>query len=99
MKEVLKLPKQKIGDVEVDVKKATPKIGNPRGGEIQLYSCYVAQATAVEATEQEEEQTKTVPSSTSQWVVGIRAPCSGSPSAGPVPPSPHCGQRGSQAGA
>ena len=34
MKEVLKLPKQKIGDVEVDVKKATPKIGNPRGGEI-----------------------------------------------------------------
>ena len=27
MKEVLKLPKQKIGEVEVDVKKATPKIG------------------------------------------------------------------------
>ena len=62
MKEVLKLPKQKIGDVEVDVKKATPKIGNPRGGEIQFYSCYVAQATAVEATEQEEE------TSTVTWI-------------------------------
>ena len=27
MKEVLKVPKQKIGEVEVDVKKATPKMG------------------------------------------------------------------------
>lgn len=27
MKELLKSPKQKIGDVEVDVKKATPKLG------------------------------------------------------------------------
>ena len=31
MKEVLKVSKQKIGEFEVDVKKATPKIGN-RGG-------------------------------------------------------------------
>ena len=30
MKEVLKFPKQKIGEVEVDVKKATPKIGTGR---------------------------------------------------------------------
>ena len=30
MKEVLKFPKQKIGEVEVDVKKATPKIGTSR---------------------------------------------------------------------
>ena len=32
MKEVLKMSKQKIGDVEIDVKKATPKINNRGGG-------------------------------------------------------------------
>ena len=32
MKEVLKKSKQKIGDHEVDVKKATPKMGNRGGG-------------------------------------------------------------------
>jgi len=32
MKEVLKIPKQKIGEVEVDVKKATPKLGHRGGG-------------------------------------------------------------------
>ena len=32
MKEVLKNPRQTIGEVEVDVKKATPKIGSRGGG-------------------------------------------------------------------
>jgi len=42
MKELLKSPKQKIGDIEVDVKRATPKSGyrGGYGGEFQGYMDY-----------------------------------------------------------
>ena len=51
MKEVLKLPKQKIGEVEVDVKKATPKIGKQNRPNISFTDVSARQVTEVEATE------------------------------------------------
>ena len=65
MKEVLKIPKQKIGEVEVDVKKATPKIGKRRTGVEELDSNPSVQVTEVGVTEEE--------TSTATWITTATA--------------------------
>ena len=65
MKEVLKIPKQKIGEVEVDVKKATPKLGKSLTGIEAAHSNPSLQVTEVGVTEEE--------TSTATWITTATA--------------------------